>query len=471
MKKNTVSRNLSYSLLSNIVITILSILIILVLPKLVSVTEYGYWQLYLLYVSYVGIFHLGWVDGIYLRYGGKSLSDINKSTLNNQIILFIFFETVLTIILLFLSYNFETKQPKFIIYFSIINILILNFKSLIMYILQSFNKIREYSVMVIIDRIIFLIVFLALILIKKVSIEYLMILDIFSKFLSALIGVYYIRVVFSFVFKFEKIDFIEVYKNMSSGIKLLMSYLCSIFIIGISRLNIVSEWGIATFAKISLTLSISNFLLVLINSIGVVLYPIIRKVQKELLPSIYLAIRDVLMSTILLLLLGYYPLKYVLNIWLPDYYQSIYFMAILFPMCLYEGKMYLLVNTYLKCLRKEKILMKVNIVSLLLSIFFSFVSTKIFHSLNLAVVSILVVLATRCILAEVYILYSLKIKSYNDIFYELLLTVIFICSSWFLSPLLGSFLYLIFLLLYLFLKKSKIVNSLVMVKELLKKEI
>ncbi|MBO0479513.1 oligosaccharide flippase family protein [Vagococcus fluvialis] len=471
MKRRTVMQNLSYSLFSNVVTTILSVLIILVLPKIISIEEYGYWQLYLFYTSYVGIFHLGWVDGIYLRYGGKELENINQSTLKKQIILFFSLETFLVVIMTFFVLFFYNVDTIEIALFSISNILFLNFKSLIMYTLQSVNKIKEYAVMVTSDRLLFLLVFILLVTTNNLSIRYLILTDIFAKILSSIIGMYYLKPIFEGKIHFGIEDIFEVRENINAGFKLLMSYLCSIFIVGVARLNIVSVWGIETFAKISLTLSISNFLMILINAIGVVVYPMIRKLDEEVLPSIYVGVRDILMAILLILLLSYYPLNIILSYWIPEYSESIMYMAILFPICLYEGKMYLLVNTYLKCLRKEKILMKINIFSLILSVILSYLSTQIIGSLNLAVVSILLVLGFRCVVSEIYVLKFLNIKSFLDIFIELLLTIIFILTSWYLNPITGMGVYLFVMVIYLILKKTKLIKSFSLVRELMRKRI
>lgn len=71
--KNTVVNNLMYSIVANLLSMFVSAILLLVLPNLLGETEYGYWQLYLFYTSYVGFFHLGLVDGIYLRIGGNIL--------------------------------------------------------------------------------------------------------------------------------------------------------------------------------------------------------------------------------------------------------------------------------------------------------------------------------------------------------------------------------------------------------------
>ena len=63
-------KNFSYTLSSNLLSLVISTLVVLIIPKLIGVEEYGYWQLYIFYTSYIGFLHFGWNDGIYLRYGG-----------------------------------------------------------------------------------------------------------------------------------------------------------------------------------------------------------------------------------------------------------------------------------------------------------------------------------------------------------------------------------------------------------------
>ncbi|MBR5317390.1 MAG: hypothetical protein IKU39_05805 [Lachnospiraceae bacterium] len=62
-------------LLANIVNVIFSLATNLLLPKYLSVESYAGIKTFQLYVSYVGILHLGYVDGIYLKYGGKTLGE------------------------------------------------------------------------------------------------------------------------------------------------------------------------------------------------------------------------------------------------------------------------------------------------------------------------------------------------------------------------------------------------------------
>lgn len=73
LKLGGVIKNISYSFSANLISLLISAFMVMFVPKLLSVNDYGLWQLFLFYYSYLGFLHFGWEDGIYLRYAGKSL--------------------------------------------------------------------------------------------------------------------------------------------------------------------------------------------------------------------------------------------------------------------------------------------------------------------------------------------------------------------------------------------------------------
>lgn len=55
--------------------TIFNTLLVFLIPKLLSVENFGYWRLFLLYAGYAGFLHLGFAEGVLLRWAGKPLAD------------------------------------------------------------------------------------------------------------------------------------------------------------------------------------------------------------------------------------------------------------------------------------------------------------------------------------------------------------------------------------------------------------
>ena len=77
-------KRLSISFLANFITIMVSLAATVILPKFLELEQYGYWQVYLFYTSYVGLMHLGLNDGIYLRYGGESYNKLDYSMFHGQ---------------------------------------------------------------------------------------------------------------------------------------------------------------------------------------------------------------------------------------------------------------------------------------------------------------------------------------------------------------------------------------------------
>lgn len=71
--------------------------------------DYGGWQLYLFYFYYTGFFHFGWLDGMYLRYGGSNYEDLNKTLYGTQIACLIGLESLLAICIIIGTYIYITR--------------------------------------------------------------------------------------------------------------------------------------------------------------------------------------------------------------------------------------------------------------------------------------------------------------------------------------------------------------------------
>ena len=462
-------KNFSYTLTSNLVSLTISTLVILIVPKLIGVEEYGYWQLYIFYTSYVGFLHFGWNDGIYLRYGGEQYENLNKDLFFSQFIMLFVFQIAIgiTVYLISLAYIQGTNK-NFIIQMTSIALVFVNVRCMLLYVLQSTNRIKTYARITIFDRVLYALLIIFMLLVGVRDFKLMIIADLAGKSLSLAYAMASCR---DMVFrKISDLYFSlnETIENISVGIKLMFANIASMLIIGIIRFGIERTWDVTTFGKVSLTLSISNLMMIFINAIGIILFPVLRRTDKQRLSGIYCAMRDFLMVILLGLLLLYYPLKLAMAIWLPQYAQSLIYMALVFPVFIYEGKMALLINTYLKTLRKEKTMLKLNMVMMLISLIITYISTQIFNSLDFTVFSIIMLLATRSALAENYLSKELNISLIKDTFLEFSLTIVFILSAWFIDSWTTVLVYGLSYIAYLFIKKNEISKTISLIKSITK---
>ena len=456
---NKIIKNFSYTLVSNIIAFAISALVTFIVPKVLGVENYSYFQLYLFYVNYTGFLHFGWADGIYLRYGGCYYDELNKEKFSGQFKAYCFVECIISIIIIIASLFFDVSVDKQFIFIMIAISIPLHLpKTFLQYVLQGTNRIKEYSRLTIIDRSIYIVLVLSIVLLRIDDYKGIVIADLIGKTGSLVYALYQCReIIFS---KSERIIIVvkEIWENISVGIKLMVANIASMLIIGIVRLGIENQWDVITFGKVSLTMSISNLLMIFIRAVATIMFPLLRRIDTEKMLDIYKAIRACIMPLLLGMLVFYYPVKVVMSAWLPQYAESLNYMALLFPMCVYESKMSMLVETYLKTLRKEKILLVVNVLAVILSAIFTGISAYNMHNLDVTVCSILLLLMIRCVLAEVVLSRIMKINVVTDILLEIILTVTFVWSSWYLKGVFGVGIYAITFVIYLIIKHKDIIN-------------
>lgn len=442
-------RNVSYSFIANIVSLLVSVCMVMVVPKLLSVEDYGLWQLFLFYLSYIGFFHFGWEDGIYLRYAGKSFEELDRKLFAGQYYLLTAFQILLAVAA-FSFANLFVDDPVKKIAASCTALLIpfVNFNNLCNFIMQITNRIKDYACMLLIERLMLLILVMGSLLLGFNQFTNLYVAKLCSVGSVTILSFWLCRSLIRPNFPPAKDVFSEAYENMSVGIKLMFANIASMLIIGIIRYGISMGWNVATFGKVSLTLGISNFLMVFINSVSIVFFPYLKRLDQDRLPSLYIKVRGILTLLLLMALLGYYPLKFILSWWLPKYADSLIYMVVLFPICLFESKVSLLINTYLKSMRKEALMLKINATSVLVSAAVTVITVWILHNLNLAIFSIVFLYAFRCILAECYLGNLLSIKLHKPIILDLIMVGIFMASGILLDSWICMFVYGVVYVIY-----------------------
>ena len=462
-------KNMSYTISSNLISFIVSTLVIVIVPKLIGVENYGYWQLYLFYATYVGLLHFGWNDGIYLRFGGDEYNKLDKRLFFSQFMQLLITQIVIGILIFLLALIiFKDINKEFIFQIVALVLIISNTRLMLLNILQTTNRIKEYAIINMLDRIIYVLLIIFFLLIGIRDFKLMIIADVIGKLLSLSLALYYCRdIVFNKINNYY-LTLSETFKNINVGIKIMFANFASFLIIGIVRFGIERTWDVSTFGKVALTISLSSIMMFFISAVGIVIFPILKRINKDKLSIIYKTMRDSLLVLLLGILIIYYPLKTFMVMWLPNYADSLIYLALVFPMFIYEGKMVLLINTYINTLRKENIMFKINIIMMIITAIITYINTQIFNNLDLTVLSIVILLIIRSVIAELYLAKALNIKVLKDIILEILLTTIFILSAWFIDSYITIIIYIVFYIIYLLIKKKDLIITINNIKDLLK---
>lgn len=448
-----------YSVSANMLNLLVSVLTTLIIPKFLGddIAQYGYFQIYLFYIGYIGFFHLGWCDGIYLRDGGKEYNQLDKALYSGQFWLLTLSQIGIAFTIIILSVVSQNDINYVIIYcFIALSIVVFLPRTMLSYYLQTTNRIKEYAYITMGGRIAYGLCCILIVIILSENYIFFIVADIIGKSIGLFIACWWCRdIIFTKPEGIRKICS-EAIINIRVGINLLIANISSMLITGIVRFGIQTKWDVETYGKISLTLSVSNLLLTFISAISLVLYPNLRKLSLKRLNNLYVNLCASLMIPLLGCMAFYYPLEKMIMLWLPQYSDGLKYMAILFPVCIYSAKMSMIVQTYMKVYRLEKTILKVNFLGVCIAFITTGICIFLLENLTLAILSIVVNQMIRCNYAEIVLGKTIQLNIGKDILYENILVVLFIYSNWIIGGILGISIYAVGYIVYLLVNKSKV---------------
>ena len=120
------AKNVVFSILAQIISMAVSFVLTLIVPKFIDVFQYSYWQMYVLYVGYVGILHFGLLDGIVLKYSKYDYDELDKNKIRSQVFIMLVFTSIITLISVIVSLSVFDLPNKLIFVFVAIGIITKN---------------------------------------------------------------------------------------------------------------------------------------------------------------------------------------------------------------------------------------------------------------------------------------------------------------------------------------------------------
>lgn len=452
-------KNITYTFLAKLVSLLVSLCMVMLVPKFLSVSDYGLWQLFLFYFSYLGFLHFGWADGIYLRYAGKTFSELDPSLFAGQFYALMgqqILMAALGAVVCFLLVESPEKQTALLGALCLAPLV--NFNTLCSFILQITNRIRAFAQQMLAERLSLVLMVGLLVLMGLGSYDNIWWAKVASLLATVGLGAWFCRSLLHPSLPPWGEVWQEAGLNLRVGIKLMFANIASMLIIGIVRYGISLGWDVETFGRISLTLAISNFFMVFISSVSVVFFPILKRMGEERAREIYLQMRLALTAVLLGALLSYYPLKTALSWWLPQYADSLIYMSVIFPVCLFESKVDILTNTYLKSLRQEALMLKLNLTALGFSAVLTAFLVGGLHNLESIILAIPVLYAFRSALCELAVGRLLDLPLKGRVAEDLLLAAVFTATGWYLDSWLCTGLYGLAYCAYLLAHRQQIVK-------------
>lgn len=408
----TIKRNLSVILVSQIITLAVNVGKIVFIPLILSKSGFSYWQIYLFYSSFVGFFQFGINDGIYLRYAGRKIGRIQKRLLKSQFQLLIISQLIISIGVVLYSYFILDSVRQEIFYFFAACITVTGSLAFFWFYYQSTNQIKKYVSIIISEKIIFVFIPFLLVLVNyPIKFELFIYSDLISKIIILSYCIWRERDIFLQQRIKSGISILELQKNIDVGIKLMLANISSMLIIGSFRFVIDLKWPLNTFGEVSFSLTIVSMFLMIMNSISIVLFPILKKIDNGNLKSAFEKLEKYSLVFFPFSILMFYPLTLIIDYVFKEYSNSVIYMGYIYPIIFLEIKNQILISTFFKSIRKESAYLKINFLLFLISLGLSFIAYYYVSDLAVLLNLIVVCILLKYILGISYIKYFLNFSS------------------------------------------------------------
>lgn len=366
-------RSLLHILFANVVFLIISIVNSFLLPRYLSIDTYAVLKTYTLYIGYAGFLSLGYADGMYLKYGGAKLEDIQISELSSNLKSYIALQGVVSLFLLLVAVILK----DYVLIAFAISSLCINIIGYYKNFYQAIGEYRLYGQSLNYQTFILFLLNLALLFVWKIKAPMLYIgIQVISAIATAIYLTWVLEKKTS-LWHLGQIRFSEIKTNIVSGFSLMLGNFSSSVFTSLDRWFVKILLDSSSFAHYSFAVSLENIINVFITPITISLYNVFCKNPEK--AYIYRIKKLTLLWGFMVVAL-FFPVKFILSYYLTKYYVSV---NVLYPLfgaqAFYAVIKGISVNLY-KADRKQTVYFKVMACMIVLSIALNIIVYKLLHT-------------------------------------------------------------------------------------------
>lgn len=381
-KNNSFVSNIITVMLANIISLLGSIATGFLLPKLLGLEDYGFFKIFSLYLTYTGILHLGFPDGFLLKNSGVYYADLNKENMRVILHFFIIFQLIVSLIIIGGSY-FYNGNYKYIVIFLGLCTFSINIITFFQFVSQASMRFDEFSGVKIVTSTINLVIVIGLYAVQRVlgkMIGYQLYLTLYTITNWCILLYYLWQYRACLLGKKSSLASVksQILEYFKSGIFLTISYQVLQLVLNIDRQFVAVLFSTSEYAVYSFAYSLISMVTTVISAISLVLFPTLKRIKRETAIAFFSTGIWGVESLVMLCLGGYFPLAKVIQIFLPQYIRSLFYLQILFPGLIFSSCITIVIFTYYKILEYNKIFFTVGIGALILSFLLNLFAWKIY---------------------------------------------------------------------------------------------
>ena len=362
---------------------------LLIIPKYLSVEGYGYWQLFMLYASYIGILHLGFINGVHVRWAGKELAQVSREI--KTAFRFLLIEQLIVITPLVLLLYFLLHPPfQWIGLVILIYAFVTNLAAFFMWTSMAVRKFKLLTAVNVSKGLAFLILIILLFTSGFLNYQY-VILASLTAFLLAL---------FALAFRFRQylwggnLAISSLWasgrENINIGIFVLLGKFVVVLFLTIDRLMVSSFFPIEQFAIYAFTLTVAMIAYTFVGAVSQVFFPYLSGIAPELRTRAYQLGKPAIILAWAAILTIYFPLTGLIEFYLPNYVASLPIMQILLCTVGFGSLIQILHVNYYLAYRTQRQYFVWGITSLALSATLNLFAIKVWGTLESVAIATLI---------------------------------------------------------------------------------
>lgn len=357
------NKKVFWVVIANLLTLLSAIVLNIFVPKFFTIHDYAQYKTYTLYAGYVGVFHLGMINGIYLVYGGLDYLELPFAKFRQYSYSLMIFQLAIctvgvTIGVVLQGVNW-IMSPLF---FVIVNILPINIRTYFSSIDQFGREFKRDSILQITFN-------ASLLIFSIISLCWFN-----ANYIGYFIGITIINYVIMLIYACQNKDLVigkysrplftisDVEKLIKRGFFVMVSELMGMVILSIDSL-LISFLGTETeFSMYSFSVSVIAVEFSLISVISNLIFPYLKRTDEKQYKNSYSLLKYVILVGALVIAILNFAVCLIVDWILPEYTASNNITLLLAPSVLIRGVIILVQSNFFKLLNCERKLFINNLI-------------------------------------------------------------------------------------------------------------
>lgn len=432
---NKFIRNTISVAFSNFIVLLSSIVSGFIIPRLLGVTEYGYYQIFALYLSYTALLHFGFVDGVLLKYAGIKYEKIDKTRFNTNTQFYILMQFCICAVMLCVGCCFFFERARIIFIFIMIDTLFVNITAYYQYVSQGTMRFKELSRRKIFQAILKVILVVILFVFWKLHL-----LSTITSY-AYITGVCIIDSILAFwyIFTYREITFGNSYgifncfgeygELFKKGIFLTLSYQVAHFVFVLDKQFVVKLFDTDTYSIYAFAYSLISMVTTIVSAVSLVLFPSMKQKKNEDNIKSFDDWISLLSIVVFAACAGFFVFKYILTWVVPKYESSLEYVRIIFPGLAISCTITIIIFNYYKVFNKTFLYMIYGLLVIIIGGVLNYVAYQLFGTPSAISIASIITLYLWFILTQSYFVRNYNTSPWKNIMYSLIISTIFWLSS------------------------------------------